>query len=66
MQSLNYPVAGITSGCELFLRFITLASLDSVCINFILNAKELILFVSSHLLKLKKLCWGEGRNLLIN
>ncbi|XP_019864559.1 translation initiation factor eIF-2B subunit alpha [Aethina tumida] len=29
MQSLNYPVAGITSGCELFLRFITLASLDS-------------------------------------
>ncbi|CAG9837912.1 unnamed protein product [Diabrotica balteata] len=29
MKNSNYTVAGINSGCELFLRFITLASLDT-------------------------------------
>ncbi|CAH0559323.1 unnamed protein product [Brassicogethes aeneus] len=29
MKNLNIPVAGITSGCELFLRFITLTTLDA-------------------------------------
>lgn len=35
MKSSNYPVAAINSGCELFLRFITFAAIDtsvSVCI----------------------------------
>lgn len=28
MKNTDYPVAAINSGCELFLRFITLATLD--------------------------------------
>lgn len=29
MRNTDYPVAAINSGCELFLRFITLAKLDT-------------------------------------
>lgn len=29
MRNSDYPVAAINSGCELFLRFITLAKLDT-------------------------------------
>lgn len=34
MKNSNYPVAAINSGCELFLRFITFAAIDtSVSMN---------------------------------
>lgn len=33
MKNTEYPVAAINSGCELFLRFITLATLDMNVIN---------------------------------
>lgn len=29
MKNSNYPVAAINSGCELFLRFITFAAIDT-------------------------------------
>lgn len=40
MLNTNYPVASITSGCELFLRFITLvAGLDVKVTNTFLSSK---------------------------
>lgn len=35
MKNTDYPVAAINSGCELFLRFITLASLDMNVIHIL-------------------------------
>lgn len=33
MRNTDYPVAAINSGCELFLRFITLAKLDTTVLE---------------------------------
>jgi len=47
MKNANFPVAVITSGCELFLRFITLVGLDggsfSECKQIMLNRGDLFL-----------------------
>ena len=34
MRSTDYPVTAVASGCELFLRFITLATLDNKVQSF--------------------------------
>lgn len=47
MKKTDYPVTAVASGCELFLRFITLAKLDTKtfgeCKNIMLNRGELFL-----------------------
>ncbi|XP_060523720.1 translation initiation factor eIF-2B subunit alpha isoform X2 [Cylas formicarius] len=59
MKNSNFPVAAITSGCELFLRFITLVGMDTVgsfseCKQIMLNRGTLFL---------KKL--GEARSKIV-
>lgn len=42
MKTSDHPVTAINSGCELFMRFITLAKLDSV-IQILFNNLSIIL-----------------------
>ncbi|VEN38032.1 unnamed protein product [Callosobruchus maculatus] len=56
MKNTDYPVAAINSGCELFLRFITLAALDTRCFS---DCKKIMLD-RGHLF-IKKLDEARGK-----
>lgn len=62
MKNSNYPVAAINSGCELFLRFITFAAIDTdVSFNWLRINKLLEIVVKkqytfSVLMNVKKSC----------
>jgi len=42
MKNTDYPVTAVTSGCELFLRFITLAKLDTKVNSILRNLYRII------------------------
>ncbi|CAH2006304.1 unnamed protein product [Acanthoscelides obtectus] len=56
MKNTDYPVTAINSGCELFLRFITLAALDTRCFS---DCKKIMLD-RGHLF-IKKLDEARGK-----